>query len=56
MSTQNRASDSPPVLGTCPQCHTEIASFDVLIEYETADEQPAVWAECPDCREVVHPA
>lgn len=46
---------SPPVLGRCPDCQAKIASFDVLIEYEADDGQPAVWAECPTCSEVVHP-
>lgn len=52
MSTHAR---KPPVLGTCPFRAGEIASYDVLIEYETAEGRPAVHAECPDCREVVHP-
>lgn len=53
MSTKTNP-QNPPVLGECPECTTEIASYDVLIEYES-DGQPGVWAECPECREVVHP-
>jgi len=40
--------------GTCPACGADIARIDVLIEYE-ADGEPAAYAECPDCREVVDP-
>lgn len=54
MSTTTH-SRTPPTLGHCPDCAAEIASYDVLIEYKTDDGQPAVWAECPECREVVHP-
>jgi len=43
-------------LGSCPRCGASVASADVLIRYETADGGTAVWAECPDCREVVDPA
>lgn len=51
MSTQH-----PSQLGTCPYCHTKITATHALIEYETNDDQQAVWAECPDCQEVVDPA
>lgn len=54
MSTTTSHDDSP-TLGLCPDCGTEIATYNVLIEYETDDGQPALWAECPECREVVHP-
>ena len=43
-------------LGSCPHCGAAVASVDVLIEYETAEGEPAVWAECPDCGEVVDPS
>ncbi|RKD85197.1 DUF7837 family putative zinc-binding protein [Halopiger aswanensis] len=49
MSTTN----SPP-LGTCPFCHAEITSGDVILGYETAT-GPTVYAECPECRDVVTP-
>jgi len=42
-------------LGVCPECRADILSTAVLIEYETTD-GPALYAECPDCRRVVHPA
>lgn len=34
MSTTNQ---NPPTRGTCPECQTDIASFDVLIEYEISN-------------------
>lgn len=40
-------------LGTCPVCDAEVAERDILIEYE-ADGRPAAYAECPNCREVIH--
>ncbi|MFC4438542.1 hypothetical protein ACFO3C_12760 [Halostagnicola sp. GCM10023398] len=45
---------SPSRLGTCPACAATITAVDVLVEYDV-NGQPAVWADCPDCREVVHP-
>lgn len=48
MSTQ------PAPLGTCPACGETIPASRVLIEYET-DGETAVFAECPGCRDVVHP-
>jgi len=41
-------------LGRCPDCETEIPRAGVIIEYETGDGTEA-YAECPDCRDVVHP-
>ncbi len=43
-------------LGSYPDCGDPIRQIDVLIEYETTDGQSAVWAECPNCNTVVHPA
>lgn len=43
-------------LGSCPRCGAAVGSVDVLIEYEDADGETAVWAECPGCGEVVDPA
>jgi hypothetical protein len=42
-------------LGDCPRCDTRISRAQLLIQYDTAD-GPAAYAECPDCRDVVHPA
>ena len=54
MSTNTHPTRSS-TLGRCPDCAATVSTFDVLIEYET-DEGCAVWAACPDCGEVVHPA
>ena len=42
----------PPddVLGRCPYCATSITRAWLLIKYETG-----VWAECPECDDVVEP-
>ncbi|WP_449271650.1 DUF7837 family putative zinc-binding protein [Halolamina pelagica] len=37
-------------LGSCPVCGNDIPTDLLLIEYETG-----VFAECPQCREPVHP-
>jgi hypothetical protein len=50
MSTQHATR-----LGVCPHCQTAINAADVLIEYETSDGHDALWADCPECREVVDP-
>jgi len=42
-------------LGDCPRCDTRISTARLLIEYDTPD-GPAAYAECPSCRDVVHPA
>lgn len=55
MSTQEPTRQNASQLGVCPHCQTTITSVDILIEYETSTGQSEVWAECPGCREVVHP-
>ncbi len=42
-------------LGICPHCDAAIPTTRVLIEYETGD-GTSTYAECPECRDVVHPA
>jgi hypothetical protein len=42
-------------LGRCPSCDTIIPRLCLLIEYETEDGWPTMFAECPGCGEVVHP-
>ncbi|RMB23982.1 hypothetical protein ATH50_1214 [Haloplanus aerogenes] len=42
-------------LGDCPRCDARISTARLLIEYDTSD-GPAAYAECPGCRDVVHPA
>jgi hypothetical protein len=47
--------NEPRELGDCPECTTTITSVEVLIEYETGDDERACWAECPGCGSVVDP-
>lgn len=47
-------SERVPVLGDCPDCETTITRGGLLVTYER-DGWPAVYAECPDCGNVVHP-
>jgi hypothetical protein len=42
-------------LGPCPFCGAAVADKQVIVEYETSDGETAVWAECPDCRDIVDP-
>jgi hypothetical protein len=42
-------------LGCCPECGEEITADFLLIEYESGG-RPARFAECPGCRNVVHPS
>ncbi|WP_232702099.1 phage terminase large subunit family protein [Halobacterium wangiae] len=42
------------VLGDCPHCATTIPKGALLVSYER-DGWPAMYAECPDCGDVVHP-
>lgn len=42
-------------LGHCPVCGTAIPSRHKLIEYETESGWLTMFAECPDCLDVVHP-
>lgn len=48
MSTQRDA------LGSCPLCGGDIPKAKLLIAYES-DRGEDMYAECPDCLEVVHP-
>lgn len=40
--------------GDCPHCETRIPASRLLIEYDASD-GPGVFAECPDCEDVVTP-
>jgi len=53
-TTMTTTTQTPPRLGRCPNCRTEIASYDVRI-HETPGRPPAVLAECPNCRLPVNP-
>ena len=46
---------STPILGRCPACDDVIPTASMLIEYETGDGWPQMFAECPTCSDVVHP-
>lgn len=43
------------VLGECPVCEQTIPTARLLIEYEKRGGTRALFAECPDCEDVVHP-
>jgi hypothetical protein len=49
MSTTNS-----PTLGRCSFCYAEITTTDVILEYET-ETGSAVYAEYPECQDIVHP-
>lgn len=55
LSFAYRAMKRVPTLGRCPNCEGTITRDYVLIEYESRG-QTARFAECPDCRDVVHPS
>jgi len=42
-------------LGRCPLCDEPIPRVNKLIEYRTERGWTAVFAECSDCHDVVHP-
>jgi endogenous inhibitor of DNA gyrase (YacG/DUF329 family) len=43
------------MLGACPNCGTPVPRPWLLIEYERSDGGTGVYAECPDCGDVVRP-
>ncbi|MEF8779094.1 MAG: hypothetical protein V5A46_00260 [Haloferacaceae archaeon] len=43
-------------LGECPECERLIPSRSLLIEYTTSKGWVRLYAECPECSSVVHPA
>lgn len=49
------ADPEPSLLGTCPSCREQIPSGFLLIEYRSSSGWPQMFAECPACRDVVHP-
>lgn len=51
---RNGSADEAP-LGTCPVCDATIPSTRLLIEYESEDGWPRMFAECPRCDVPVHP-
>jgi hypothetical protein len=47
--------DPQAELGTCSFCGAIVAAQDVIVEYERQNGAPGIWAECPDCSEIVDP-
>jgi len=47
--------DDTQILGRCPDCDESISPGWRLIEYEKDDGTKYVWAECPECGDVVSP-
>jgi hypothetical protein len=48
--------DNPEtVRGTCSFCDETVTGRHAIIEYETANGKPGVWAECPGCGKIVDP-
>jgi predicted RNA-binding Zn-ribbon protein involved in translation (DUF1610 family) len=47
--------DGPEILGRCPDCGESISRTWLLVEYQTDDGDTRIWAECPDCDDVVAP-
>ncbi|WP_290810020.1 hypothetical protein [Halovivax sp.] len=47
-------SSEQSVAGDCPHCRAAVPRSRVIIEYET-DAGPGVYAECPECEDVVAP-
>lgn len=48
-------SDSDTNIGACPHCERALRERHVLIDYETDGGKQGVWADCPECGEVVDP-
>ncbi|WP_042665599.1 hypothetical protein [Haloferax sp. ATB1] len=40
-------------IGRCPDCETELHEYHVLIEFETEDGGTGLFADCPECDDVV---
>lgn len=47
-------SNAPP-LGHCPECGRAVPSGWALIEYERANGDRGIYAECPSCEAVIRP-
>ncbi len=43
------------VRGPCSFCGETVTDRHVIIRYETAAGEPGLWAECPNCGEIVDP-
>lgn len=51
MGPENRK----PIHGPCQFCGATVTQRHVIIQYETAAGDVGVWADCPDCGEIVDP-
>ncbi len=47
--------EDPEILGRCPNCGESISEVWLLVEYEIDGGDTGIWAECPDCDDVVAP-
>lgn len=47
--------DEAEALGLCPECGEQVTPPWVLLRYEKDDGTEGVWAECPNCQEVISP-
>ena len=47
--------DGPEILGRCPGCGESISEVWLLVEYKIDNGNTRIWAECPECDDVVAP-
>jgi hypothetical protein len=43
------------ILGRCPSCVARTTRAWLLIGYENTKDQTGVWAEYPDCEDILEP-
>jgi predicted RNA-binding Zn-ribbon protein involved in translation (DUF1610 family) len=55
MSSEPRREDEARRLGRCSNCDREIRPGQLLVAYERSNGELAMFAECPECGDVVHP-
>lgn len=48
--------DDTQLLGRCPDCGESIPTGWLLVEYEKDNGETGIWAECPECSDVVAPS
>lgn len=56
MPDERRDEGLTSTLGKCPNCAEGIPPRNLLIRYETEGGWPRMFAKCPACGSVVHPA
>ncbi|MCU4716602.1 MULTISPECIES: phage terminase large subunit family protein [Halapricum] len=42
-------------LGRCPECGEDISEAWLLVKYTKDNGETGIWAECPNCEDVVAP-